>query len=286
MLRPFIRFQLVTLLISFSMLSFAQKEIKVMSYNIRLDVKSDGENQWDKRKEKVTGLMNYYEADFIGGQEVQHHQLQYLLQNLNGYSYIGAGRDDGKEAGEYSCIFYKSYKYTVIQQNTFWLSATPDTVSMGWDAVCNRVCTYGLFRNKKTKQYCWVFNTHFDHIGVTARELSAKLIVERIAALNKDKNYPVIMTGDFNSTQAEKPAAYISAALHNARTVSEQSPYGPVNTWNAFQFDRVPDKCIDYIFIKKDDRLKVKKFTTITDSYDKKYPSDHFPILATLVLNK
>lgn len=82
--------------------AFSQLEIKAMSYNIRLDVKADGVNQWDKRKERVAGLMNYYDADFIGGQEVQHHQLQFLMQHLNGYDYIGVGRDDGKEAGEYS----------------------------------------------------------------------------------------------------------------------------------------------------------------------------------------
>lgn len=273
-------------LLLFPLLAFCQQEIKVMSYNIRLDVKSDGDNQWDKRKDKVAGLMNYYEADFIGGQEVQHHQLQYLLQNLSGYSYIGVGRDDGKEAGEYSCIFYKKEKYNVEEQHTFWLSATPDTVSMGWDAVCNRVCTYGLFKDKKTKQKFWVFNTHFDHIGVTARISSAKMIVAKIEEVNKDKKYPIIITGDFNSKPTEAPAQYIASYLQNARIVSEQPPYGPADTWNAFQFDKKPENCIDYIFIAKDEKMKVKKFATITDSYDRKYPSDHFPILATIQINK
>ena len=274
------------ILLLFPLLAFCQQEIKVMSYNIRLDVKSDGENQWDKRKDKVAGLMNYYEADFIGGQEVQHHQLQYLIQNLTGYAHIGVGRDDGKEAGEYSCIFYKKEKYTVEQQHTFWLSATPDTVSMGWDAVCNRVCTYGLFKDKKTKQKFWVFNTHFDHIGVTARLSSAKMIIAKIEEVNKDKKYPVIVTGDFNSKPTEAPAQYISSYLQNARTISEQPAYGPADTWNAFQFDKKPENCIDYIFVAKDEKVKVKKFATITDSYDKKYPSDHFPIMATIQLNK
>ncbi len=277
---------IIFLLSLLPLLVFAQQEIKVMSYNIRLDVKSDGENQWDKRKEKVAALMNYYEADFIGGQEVQHHQLQFLLNNLNGYAHIGVGRDDGKEMGEYSCIFYKKEKYTVEQQGTFWLSATPDTVSMGWDAVCNRVCTYGLFKDKKTKKRFWVFNTHFDHIGVTARIESAKLITNKIEQLKKQNNYPVILTGDFNSKPTEAPAQYITSLMNNARTISETPAYGPADTWNAFQFDKKPENCIDYIFVSKEDKIKVKKFATITDSYDKKYPSDHFPILATILLTK
>jgi endonuclease/exonuclease/phosphatase family metal-dependent hydrolase len=268
--------------IVFPLFAFCQQQVKVMSYNIRLDVKSDGENQWEKRKDKVAGLMNYYEADFIGGQEVQHHQLQYLLQHLNGYSYIGVGRDDGKEAGEYSCIFYKKDKFEVIQQATFWLSATPDSISKGWDAAIVRVCTYGLFKNTKTKQLFWVFNTHFDHIGKTARLESAKLIVKKIAALNV-KNYPVIVSGDFNSKPNEPPALYMTEAMINARSAAKQV-YGGFDTWNGFKFDQQPDGCIDYIFVKHDERIAVSKFATLTDSYDMKYPSDHFPILATIEL--
>lgn len=265
--------------------SFAQKQIKVMSYNIRLDVASDGENRWDARKDKVAGLMNYYEADFIGGQEVQHHQLEYLLTQLKQYSYIGVGRDDGKEAGEYSCIFYNKEKFKVIQQSTFWLSQTPDSVSFGWNAAYRRVCTYGLFQNKQTKKMLWVFNTHFDHIGDTARLESAKLITAKINQLTETKKYPIVLTGDFNSKPAEAPAMYINEHFKNARSVSKEKPYGPADTWEGFEFTKKPAGCIDYIFLSATG-LSVKKFATLTDSYDMKYPSDHFPILATLELNK
>jgi endonuclease/exonuclease/phosphatase family metal-dependent hydrolase len=251
-----------------------------MSYNIRLDVKSDGENQWDKRKDKVAALMNYYEADFIGGQEVQHHQLTYLLEHLNGYSYIGVGRDDGKEAGEYSCIFYKKDKFEVLQQSTFWLSITPDTVSKGWDAAIVRVCTYGLFKNKKTKQVFWVFNTHFDHIGRQARLESAKLIVKKIKELNT-KNYPVLLSGDFNSKPDDEPSQYMMANMQNTRNISKLV-HGNADTWNSFKFNEKPNGCIDYIFTNNDKRISISKFATLTDSYDMKYPSDHFPILATV----
>jgi endonuclease/exonuclease/phosphatase family metal-dependent hydrolase len=260
------------------------QEIKVMSYNIRLDVKSDGENWWEKRKDKVAALMNYYEADFIGGQEVQHHQLHYLLGELKGYDYIGVGRDDGKEAGEYSCIFYNKGKFTAMQQSTFWLSPTPDSVSIGWDAAFKRVCTYGLFKSKKTKQLFWVFNTHFDHIGKTARLESAKLIYKKIAALNT-KNFPVIFMGDFNSKPEDAPAQYLSTVFQNSRTISRQV-YGPPDTWSGFKFHEKLDGCIDYIFVGDDKRISVLKFATITDSYDMKYPSDHLPILATIKINR
>ncbi|MBC7934306.1 MAG: endonuclease/exonuclease/phosphatase family protein [Rhizobacter sp.] len=255
-----------------------------MSFNIRLDVASDGENRWDARKDKVAGLINYYEPDFVGGQEVQHHQLTYLLNTLNGYTSIGVGRDDGKQEGEYSCIFYKKDKYKLISQSTFWLSPTPDSVSFGWNAACRRVCTYGLFQSNKTKQFVWIFNTHFDHISELARAESAKLIIKKIKEVNT-KSYPVILSGDFNSKPVDAPAQYMLANMHSSRNISQQV-YGAADTWNGFKFNKKPDGCIDYIFVSQNNKLSVTKFATITDSYDMKYPSDHFPIMATIKINK
>ena len=257
--------------------AFTQTSAVVMTYNIRLNVKSDGENWWENRKDKVAALMNYYEADFIGAQEVQHEQLEYLLKTLPHYSSIGVGRDDGKTAGEYSCILYNNKNYRPVQQSTFWLSQTPDKVSMGWDAVCNRVCTYGLFEHITTKKKVWVFNTHFDHVGDTARYESAQLIMERVKQLKSQQNYPVLFTGDFNSQPGDAPVQYISEHLKNTRMISKMPPYGPEATWNAFKFNEVPKGWIDYVFVSKE--VTVQKYAVLTDSYDKKYPSDHFPVL-------
>ena len=273
------------LLLMLNVLVFAQQEIKVMSYNIRLDVAADGENRWDARKDKVASMMNYNAADFIGGQEVQAHQLKYLLENMPGYHFIGVGRDDGKSEGEFSCIFYNKEKFMVVKQSTFWLSPTPDSVSIGWDAAYKRVCTYGLFKSKKTNQLCWVFNTHLDHMGSTARLESVKLIAEKIQQFNNNKNYPVILTGDFNSKPDEAPVQFVNNHFQNARLLCILLPHGPEATWNGFEFDKTPESCIDYIFISNQPQWTVKNFATLTDSYQKKYPSDHFPVLATLVFN-
>ncbi len=268
----------------FSLASHAQTEIKVMSYNIRLDLASDGENRWDARKDRVASIMNFYHADFIGGQEVQHHQLQYLLQQLKDYSYIGVGRDDGKEGGEYSCIFYNKEKFSLQKSATFWLSPTPDSISKGWDAALKRICTYGLFKEKKTKQLFWVFNTHLDHIGQTARLEAVKLIWQRMGALN-EKGLPVILTGDFNSKPNEPAAAFMASQMQNARNISA-IVHGNADSWNAFKFIEKPIGCIDYIFVSQDKKVSVNAFATITDSYDLKYPSDHFPVFATITIQK
>ncbi|MEO7444070.1 MAG: endonuclease/exonuclease/phosphatase family protein [Ferruginibacter sp.] len=260
------------------------QDVRVMSYNIRLDVPADGENAWGNRKEQVAGLMNFYEADFIGCQEVQHHQLEYLLNKLPDYTFIGVGRDDGKQGGEYSCIFYKAAKYKLLEQGTFWLSPTPSIPSKGWDAAYPRVCTFGLFRDNKTKEKFWVFNTHLDHIGKTARLEGVKLIIDKMMEHNP-KNYPVILTGDFNSHPEDAPIVTAAATLQNTREISKQV-YGPINTWNGFKFHEKLDGCIDYIFINRKLGFSVSRFSTITDYYDLKYPSDHLPVMADIHFNE
>jgi endonuclease/exonuclease/phosphatase family metal-dependent hydrolase len=256
-----------------------------MSYNIRYDAPNDGDNIWDIRKEKLSALMAYYDADFIGTQEVQHHQLEFLLQKLPTHSYIGVARTDGKQDGEYSAIFYNKEKWKLISQETFWLSPTPSVPSKGWDAAFERICTYGLFQCQKSKKFIWVLNTHFDHIGKVARFQSAQMVIDKVKELKSNKNYPIVFMGDLNARPDENTIVLLNQHLKDAQQVSELPAYGPEDTWNAFQFSKKPSGRIDYIFIKEDPSVKVKRFATIDDFYDFKYPSDHLPVIAHIQID-
>lgn len=256
------------------------QEFKVMSYNIRLGSVDDGENHWEKRKNKVADLMNYYEADFIGSQEVQKFQMDYLLEKMTQYESIGNPRTTDENA-EYSNIFYNKNKFSLLQQNTFWLSKTPETKSKGWDAAYHRVATYGLFKFKKGNKFIWIINAHFDNIGSIARLESAKLIVKKINELKRIKNCEIVFMGDLNSKPDEEPVKYLSSHLYESRTHCSTKPYGSQDTWNNFNFKEKPNGQIDYIFIVNPTKLKILKHITIDDFYDFKYPSDHLPIMTT-----
>lgn len=262
----------------FSITIFAQSELKVMSYNIRLGSANDGENSWDFRKEKVPELIGYYEPDFLGMQEVQKMQLDCLLENLSQYQFIGLPRENG-EFAEYSCIFYNAEKFKVLEYKTFWLSETPNEMSKGWDAACHRIVTYGLFQDKKSKQKFWIANTHLDHIGMNAREESAKMLVQLVNKLKAKKDIPFILTGDFNAEPNDKIISILKDALVDSYTISNKKPYGPKGTWNGFKFKEVVEKRIDYIFYTKEKSLEVDSISIIDDFYDFKYPSDHLPVL-------
>ena len=267
------------LLLPFMILSCA-KEIKVISYNIRYNNPNDGMNIWENRRETVSQLILNEAPDFIGMQEVKHPQLMDLQEALSGYDYIGVGRDDGKTEGEYSPIFYIRNKHQVLKSNTFWLSKTPDTISVGWDASMERICTYGLFKNKENDQTFWVFNTHFDHQGKLAREKSTELIIEKINHLNTEK-LPVILTGDFNLTPETSSIELLQKNFHDAQgAIPKTDPF--YGTTNGFGNLKSAGHRIDYVFTKKTEVKSAKHLYKKTPL--DRWASDHHPVVATLEL--
>lgn len=262
-----------------STFAFYGQEIKVMTYNIKYDNVNDTVNNWEDRKESLVQLLAHYDASFIGMQEVLHRQLTYIDSSLTHFNFIGVGRDDGANKGEFSPIMYDSTNYKLLQQKTFWLSETPQEISVGWDASMERICTYGKFEAKKTGKKLYVFNTHFDHIGREAREKSAELIYQKIESVNKEK-YPVVLMGDLNLTPDEKPINFLQTKLSDAKQISQRPFYGPSGTFNGFDRQMKLDRRIDYIFVKD---FLVKEYLHIDDRMENnKHISDHLPVLATL----
>lgn len=269
------------LLIVFLSNTIKGQSTQLMSYNIRYDNKSDTENNWENRKEAITKLIYDYKPSILGIQEGLYNQVEYIDSCLTNYAYIGIGRNDGKLKGEFSAIYYDSTKYKVLKTSTFWLSETPDKVSIGWDAALERICTYGLFESKTTGDRLWIFNTHFDHIGTKARENSAFLILEKIRQINI-QNYPVVLMGDLNLTPEEKPIKQLKNQLDDALEISKSPVLGPRGTFNGFNQNPI-EKRIDYFFTKK---LSILSYSHIEERLSNdKHISDHLPVLITIKVN-
>lgn len=255
--------------------------LRVATYNLRLDTQSDGINAWPNRKGDVAELIRYHGFDIIGTQEGFLHQIQFLCEET-GFAYFGGGRDDGIAAGEHAAILYNKQRFLVLDSGNFWLRENPNEPGLGWDATCCfRICSWVLMQEKASGQEFYVFNTHFDHQGVIARQESAKLLLERIC--NIAGNKPVICTGDFNSTPETSQIQQISSVLNDSYTHSEQAPYGPVGTFNGFKWDAAFENRIDYVFVSP--HFQVKKYAALSDSKNQRYPSDHLPVVADLVLS-
>ncbi len=256
--------------------------LRVVSYNLRFDNPDDGPNRWSARRAQVAGLLEYHAADLIGTQEALHHQLTELEGLLDGFGWLGVGRDDGQQAGEHSAIFFRRSRLEVLEEGTFWLSPTPESPSLGWDAAIVRVCTWAQLRDRATGQTFYHFNAHFDHVGQQARTESARLIRTRVQQIAGTQ--PVLITGDWNAEPGAEPYRTMVAdsVFRDAYHHANAGHYGAEGTFNAFRFDQPPSRRIDYVFVSH--HWKVRSHAILTDSYDQKYPSDHLPVVAEVVL--
>ncbi len=260
---------------------------EAMTYNIRLDVASDGDNAWPHRRSALTALVAYRAPDFVGMQEVLQHQKQAVEADLPAYQFVGVARDDGKEKGEYSPLGFRRDRFTLVGSGTFWLSPTPDTPSKGWDAALPRIATWARLHDRTAKRRLLVVNTHFDHIGEVARQESARQIRRWIDGQRKPGETAVLM-GDFNSPATSNPYAAIvgpgKGALRDSRTISRTPHYGPLGTFTGFKIAQMDPSPIDHIFVSDD--VTVLRHATLTDQNGGKLPSDHYPVVADLCVGK
>lgn len=264
----------------------AQTSLHVMSFNIRMNTPHDSLNAWPHRKDMVASQVLFHEAHLLGVQEALYEQMTDLEARLPQYKRIGVGREDGKNAGEFSAIFYDTTRLQLLDTKTFWLSETPGVPgSKGWDAAITRVVTYGRFKDRKTKKVFFHFNTHFDHMGKIARRESAKFLLQQVHTIAGKT--PAIITGDFNATPDDEPIQVIMNAndpLHftDSKAISQLPHYGPTGTFNAWRFAERDDRPIDYIFLKG--KFKVKKHATISETWKGRYASDHFSLYSEITV--
>jgi endonuclease/exonuclease/phosphatase family metal-dependent hydrolase len=269
----------------------AQEPVRVMSYNIRYNNPDDGINAWPNRKDHVAEMIgSRYQVDLAGLQEALKGQIDDLATRLPEYAWIGVGREDGKEQGEFTPIFYRKDRFELLESGTFWLSESPEIPgSKSWDAAITRIVTWAKFADRKNGGILYHFNTHFDHMGQQARAESAKLLWQKTSTITGD--VPTVVTGDFNTRESslpykimtgKEPVGDATSDLKDARYVSASPHEGPTSTSTDWTKQGPPETKIDYIFVRNG--IAVLKHQVLTDRFDDRYPSDHMPVLAELRL--
>lgn len=301
---------LVTYCLSF--LALSAQTITVGSYNIRYHNAGDSINQngWKQRYSTICDIINYEEPCVLGAQEVLVDQLHDMLALLPDYAYIGVGRDDGKEAGEYAAIFYNREQVRLLDEGHFWLSENPTRPGLGWDAACVRICSWGKFKELRSGKKFFFFNLHMDHVGIVARREAARLVVEQIGLIAKGA--PVVLTGDFNVDQTnEIYEIFTQSGLLKDSFVAAKRRLAPNGTFNSFDVNLKSPSRIDHIFVSPS--TSVERYAVRTDSYwipsndyeafaerkgndapqeisfrayERRNPSDHYPVFAKIILKK
>ncbi|MEC4113444.1 endonuclease/exonuclease/phosphatase family protein [Myroides pelagicus] len=254
------------------------EELKVMSFNVRMDSPLDGINQWGLRKEWVAEIVFFNETDIVGMQEVTYPQLVDLQNLLPGYDYIGEGRE-GDTKGEFSPIFYLKSRFKVLESGTFWLSESPqEKNSKSWDSSLPRIVTWAKFEDLESKQVFYHFNTHFDHRGKQAREKSVAVIEQYIDQLVMGET--VVLTGDLNLPPNDTPyQKIIELGFADTR---DQAMYRAEmgHTFNAWDIQAAKRHRIDYVFVKGN-ALAPLKYQELDIQRGPRFASDHYPVLTT-----
>lgn len=260
------------------------QQYTVGTYNLRFANTEDSGNLWTDRAPVVANLIRFHEYDILGTQEALERQLEDLSRLLPQYSRYGVGRNDGKIAGEHSAIFYKTDKFQLLNKGDFWLSQTPDTPSLGWDATCcNRLCSWVQLKDKKSGKIFYFFNAHYDHQGKIAREESSRLILQKMKAIAGKT--PALFTGDLNGGHSAdcytilENSGYLKDVYHqtNNRYVNNGS-------FNGFKNKIISKELIDHVFATQS--FTVQQYAVLTDTYYGRFPSDHFPVRAKVTLGK
>ncbi len=304
------RFLLIAALIAMAISAEAQN-LTVGSYNIRNDNQGDARrgNGWAQRCSVICDQVEWHNLEVFGAQEVKRNQLDDMLKELPDYDYVGVGRDDGKDEGEFSPIFYKRDRFKLLDSGTFWISETPEKVGVkGWDAALPRICSYVHLRDKETKINFWFFNLHMDHVGVVARREGAKLVISKIKEMCNGES--AIVTGDFNVDQHnEAYRTMLSGGVMKDSYVAAAKRFATTGTFNSFDANLFTESRIDHIFVTNN--LEVTNYAVLTDGYwtpneqsakkvkgnaapqeidfsphQHRCPSDHYPIAARVVLKK
>jgi len=256
------------------------RQLTVGTYNVRYDNPRDTGNLWVDRAPVVAALLRFHDFDVFGTQEALKNQLDDISKALPQYARYGKGRDDGKEKGEHSAIFYKKDRFKLLDKGDFWLSETPGKPSLGWDATCcNRIASWVCLQDLNTKEKFYFFNAHYDHQGVQARQESSKLILRKIREIAGKE--PVILTGDFNGGHAsEWYQAVANSGLLRDTYKETAHPYANNASFNGFEQQPTGNEIIDHVFVT--DSFRVSRWGILTDTYHGKFPSDHFPVLVEL----
>jgi len=253
----------------------------VMTFNLRYGTANDGDNSWPNRDHLVMDIFQERNADIVGVQEALAFQLDEITARFSQYAVIGVGRTDGKTKGEYAAILYNSQRFFIDSSGTFWLSDTPEIVgSTSWGNTIPRICTWARLIHRDSGEAVYIFNVHFDHRSQPSRERSSGLIVQRIAERTHDD--PVILMGDLNAGESNQAIVTLNKnpnLVHSYRSIHPHAT--SVGTFNGF--DGTTDgEMIDHIFVSPEIRIRDADIDRTSEK--ERYPSDHFPVWATLEL--
>lgn len=252
-------------------------EIRVMSCNLRCFNPSDlGKKSWFYRADLIMKNIQTEYPGIIGFQECTKYQYPYLCESLPEYDSVITYRDDTPNA-EGCPVFYRKDLYTLVDKGSFWLSETPDEMSIDWGSACYRICSYVILQENESGKQFAVFNTHLDHVSDKARINGIKVVLDKIEQFG---GMPSVLMGDFNAEEDSETYRSAVESFDDVKYLTEKTMTSATyQNWGT----ALDNDCIDYVMVSKNG-FTVNEYKVVQTTYDGVYPSDHFPLSVSLEL--
>ncbi len=245
-------------------------KIKVMTYNLRINVAVDGVHQWPHRIKLVLQRIQKHKPDIIMFQEVDKGMMDDLSLLFQEYEVYFMGRNaDG--SGEATPILFKKEIFNLLDKETIWLTDTPYVAGSmdeeeGYPRIVSSVklqYASGILR---------VLNCHLAFQSERAKHKNLKVLFDYAQSFKDDA--PLIIAGDFNQ-EALKIAPYLPSQFkHALKDIQECTIHGFKGGKGLYQ--------IDHIYYQE----KIKLITIEVDQQEPLpfYGSDHYPVIGVFKL--
>jgi endonuclease/exonuclease/phosphatase family metal-dependent hydrolase len=274
--------------------------LRVMSFNIRgFSRRGDGINSWENRAALNVAAIKRYAPDLVGLQELRAESLATYREKLPGYARLLGPGAGNKAPHEFNAIFFDPIRLEVLDSGGFWLSETPDRYSSAWRTRVVRSANWAKFRSLSADLSFLHLNTHLDHLSGLARAKGSELILRKIEELQEEDGLPVVVTGDFNCLPESLPyRRFVKNGFEDTYLAAGNEDGEDARTFHAFKGlryfllccgDRVrhgrKPRRIDWILLKNGRqhlRTETHEILRDRDARSAIYPSDHYPILATI----
>ena len=280
--------------------------LRVMTFNIAnaIETEDDSENAWALRAPLNVRTIKRYAPDLIGFQQCDVGNLETYRSTLAAYHYIPGPAADGTDLYEYNAIAILAERLELLDSGDFYLSETPEIWALGWDATYVKALTWARFRHREDQTEFLSLNTHLEHIGERAHVESVRLILRRLLEVRAG-DLPVIFTGDFNcnpwapSYRVHVETTFTDACYHLLRAWGFADTFldaGGEDSAASFTFHGFAGARywaanhhmggrIDWILtLDGASSVQTKERLIVRDAEPPIYPSDHYPVMADLIL--
>ncbi len=267
--------------------------VRVMTFNIFNSVPDEElrfySDVWANRSEFNVKTIKRYDPDLIGFQEFQPIHRATYEKHLSGYDHFL----DGKR-GEGTANFWKTSRFECFAAGSLLLPRSALSPEPELEDAVLMATTWVKLRCRQSGLEFIHLNTHLNDESEAARQLGTELNLRCLTEINEQGALPVIMGGDFNCNPWS-PVYYrlLKEGYVDSYRAAGHGDSVESGTFHGFHGTRYfALEWVDQVFWRVDWIMlsggqcpwQTTSCTIVRDAEPSVYPSNHYPVVAELLM--